>query len=102
MPFESGLRGGVEPHPGARGLLAGREAARDAVRLRAERLDVAVHRAEIAVAHLRRVPPGHRRLAVAPVRRLQRLDPALLAHALRDGAQVLPVRRAPRAAKADV
>src|SRR5215218_9909431 len=52
---------------GRRGLLPGRQPPRHAVLLRTERLYVPIHRPQVALAHLRRVPPGHRRLAFPAV-----------------------------------
>src|ERR1700709_2520623 len=96
-PFPSLAAPGLYPDVGPCGLLARRQRARHSVRLGAERLDVAVHRAQIALAHLLRVPPRHGRLSVAFVRRGEHLDPMILALPLHDGAEVLPIRRTPLA-----
>src|SRR6476661_5628642 len=67
------------PDEGPRRLLTRRERARHAVDLVTERLDVAIHGAQIAIAHLPGVPPRHRWLAVAAVAGLQGLHPAVFA-----------------------
>ncbi len=90
------------PDPWARGLLARRKRARNALRVWSERLDVPINRAKVALVHLRRVPPRHGWMAIAAIGGLEHIHPVILRLTLRDGAEVLAIGRAPLAPEAHV
>src|SRR5665647_2779525 len=100
----STLRPRLRRHPDVRAgwLLARYQIARRALGVWAERFDVAVHRAQVAIAHQGGIPPRHGRLAIAAIGGPQHLDPVIFVLALRNGAQVLPIHRAPLAPESHV